>query len=305
MPLELRHLRYFLAVAEELNFSRAAERLHIAQPALSAQIRVLETQLGCELFARTTRKVELTPAGALLLADAREIVARADEAEAKVVAVSRGQQGLLRVGFAAHGAGETGTAIFRRFADEFPAVETELVESTTIDEIQQAVHDRETDVAFAWVPILYEDLLSAPLAVERKLVALTASHRLARLDEVPTRELESEPIVGPWGDVPEEMLAFWYEPFRPDGRRVDDLYAKTVDESLSFVARGLAVYCVPESIERFYPRPEVVFRPIAGVEPAQIVVVWRRDAQSTAVESFVQVTRSVVAERDAIQSDSL
>jgi hypothetical protein len=111
--------------------------------------------------------------------------------------------------------------------------------------------------------------------------------------------------VGPWGDVPEEMLAFWYEPFRPDGRRVDDLYAKTVDESLSFVARGLAVYCVPESIERFYPRPEVVFRPIAGVEPAQIVVVWRRDAQSTAVESFVQVTRSVVAERDAIQSDSL
>jgi DNA-binding transcriptional LysR family regulator len=84
--LELRHLRYFLAVPEELNFSRAAERLHIAQPALSAQIRSLETQLGAELFSRTTRKVDLTPAGELLLADAREIVERA---AAKVVAAAR------------------------------------------------------------------------------------------------------------------------------------------------------------------------------------------------------------------------
>ena len=103
MQLELRHLRYFLAVAEELNFSRAAERLHIAQPALSAQIRSLETQLGCKLFNRTTRKVELTPAGELLLADARNIVARTDRAAAKVAAAGRGEQGGLRVAFAAHG----------------------------------------------------------------------------------------------------------------------------------------------------------------------------------------------------------
>ena len=305
MQLELRHLRYFLAVAEELNFSRAAERLHIAQPALSAQIRVLETQLGCELFARTTRKVALTPAGELLLEDARKIVSAAEEAEAKVRAVARGQRGLLRVGFAAHGAGETGTAILRRFAEEFSAIETELVESATIDGIQRAVRDRETDVAFAWAPLLHEELLSAPVLSERKLVAVNASHPLAQLEEVPPRELESEPIVGPWGDVPEEMLDFWYDPFRPAGRREGDLHAKTVDESLAFVARGLAVYCVPESIERFYPRPEVVFRPIAGVEPAQIVLVWHRDPQNPAVGSFVDVARSVLAGREAIQSDSL
>jgi DNA-binding transcriptional LysR family regulator len=305
MPLELRHLRYFLAVAEELNFSRAAERLHIAQPALSAQIRVLETQLGCDLFARTTRKVELTPAGELLLEDARAIVSRADEAEAKLVAVSRGRRGLLRVGFAAHGAGETGTAIFRRFADEFPAVETELVEAERIDELQRRVLEHETDVAFAWIPIHYEELLSLPVASERKLVALNETHPLASKQEVPASALESEPIVGPWNEVSDEMLAFWYDPFRPEGRREGDLHAKTVDESLSFVARGLAVYCVPESVERFYPRPQVVFRPIAGVEPAQSVLVWHRDVQNPAVESFIDVTRSVVAERAAIQSDSL
>jgi|RhiMetdeSRZDD1v2_1073273.scaffolds.fasta_scaffold324674_2 DNA-binding transcriptional LysR family regulator len=305
MPLELRHLRYFLAVAEELNFSRAAERLHIAQPALSAQIRVLETQLGCELFARTTRKVELTPAGELLLEDAREIVARADEAEAKLVAVSRGRQGLLRVGFAAHGAGETGTSILRRFADEFPGIETKLVEAERIDEIQRRVRDRETDVAFAWVPIHYEELVSIPVASERKLVALNAAHPLASEQVISTSALESEPIVGPWDEVSEEMLAFWYKPFRPEGRREGDLHAKTVDESLSFVARGLAVYCVPESVERFYPRPQVVFRPIAGVEPAKSVLVWHRDTQNPAVESFVAVSRSVLAEGDAIQSDNL
>src|SRR5438093_13421707 len=106
--LELRQLRYFLAVAEELNFSRAAERLHIAQPALSAQIRTLETQLGCELFSRTTRKVELTPAGELLLADARELVRHADQAAAKVGAVARGQRGELRVGFVGPAGGERG-----------------------------------------------------------------------------------------------------------------------------------------------------------------------------------------------------
>jgi DNA-binding transcriptional LysR family regulator len=305
MPLELRHLRYFLAVADELNFSRAAERLHIAQPALSAQIRVLETQLGCELFTRTTRKVELTPAGELLLEDAREIVGRADEAEAKLVAVSRGRQGLLRVGFAAHGAGETGTVILRRFADEFPGIETELVEAGRIDEIQRRVRDRETDVAFAWVPLHYEELLSMPVASERKVVALNAAHPLASEDAVPTSALESEAIVGPWGDVSEEMLAFWYAPFRPEGRREGDLHAKTVDESLSFVARGLAVYCAPESVERFYPRPQVVFRPIAGVEPAQAIVVWHRHVQNPAVESFVKVTRGVVAEGGTIQRHSL
>jgi DNA-binding transcriptional LysR family regulator len=305
MPLELRHLRYFLAVAEELNFSRAAERLHIAQPALSAQIRVFETQLGCELFARTTRKVELTRAGELLLEDAREIVARADDAEAKLAAVARGQHGQLRIGFAAHGAGEMGTAILRRFADEFPEVETELVESMTLQEIQRCVRDRETDVAFGWVPILIDELASEPVVEERKLMALNAAHPLAQQAELHARELESEPIVGPWEQVPGELLAFWYEPFRPHGRRDGDLSATTVDESLAFVARGLAVFCVPESVERFYPRPEVVYRPIADVEPARIVLVWHRDVQNPAVQSFVDVTRSVVAERAAIQNDSL
>jgi DNA-binding transcriptional LysR family regulator len=308
MLLELRHLRYFLAVAEDLNFSRAAERVHIAQPALSAQIRALEKQLGCELFVRTTRKVELTPPGEMLLEDARKIIALADEAAAKLVAVGRGRRGRLRIGFVAHGAGETSTEIFRRFGAEFPAVETELVECATLEETQRLVRDHELDVAFAWVPILYDELLTEPVLSERKLIAMHPDHPLAGKRALNAGDLESEPIVAPWDHLPEEMVDFWFTPFRTGGRLPEDPNARSADECLSFVSRGIAVYCVPESVQRFYQRPDVVFRPIMDVAPAQVVLAWHREARNPAVASFVEVTRTVVGEESgnavAIQSGS-
>jgi DNA-binding transcriptional LysR family regulator len=295
MPLELRHLRYFLAVADELNFSRAAERLHIAQPALSAQIRSLETQLGCELFSRTTRKVALTPAGELLLADAREIVERADRAAAKVAAAARGDRGALRIGFAAHGAGETGTEIFRRFADEYPAIEIELVESATLEGLQQLVADHEADAAFAWLPILHEELESEVVFSEPKSVGMHPEHRLAAQQEARAEDLESEPIVAPWEHYTPATVEYWLGPFR-EGRAEIDLDGKSVDECLSLVVRGLAVFVVPESVERFYGRPDVVYRPLVGVEPASVALVWHRQTQNAAVASFVAVTRQVLAD---------
>ena len=293
MQVELRHLRYFLAVAEELNFSRAAARVHIAQPALSAQIRTLETQVGCALFRRTTRKVELTPAGELLLADARDIIMRADEAVAKVAAVARGQRGILRVGFLGHAAGEISTEILRRFAADFPAIEVELVESRTLEGSQQHVVDHETDAAFVWLPILHDELASEQLASERKLVAMHPEHRLASKPAVAPEDLVDEPIVAPWDRYSPETLTFWLAPFR-DARKDLDVFAESIDECMNFVVRGLAVFCVPESVARFYGRPDVVFRPLLGVEPAAIALVWHRESESPAVASFVEVTRTVV-----------
>ena len=296
MQLELRRLRSFIAVAEELNFSRAAERLHIAQPALSAQIRALESLLGCELFARTTRKVELTPPGQMLLEDAREIVARADEAARRVVAAGRGRRGLLRVGFVAHGAGETSTEILRRFAAEVPAIETELVECTTLEETQRFVRDHELDLGFAWVPIIYEEVVTAPVLSERKLIAMHPEHPLAAKPALTASDLESEPIVAPWDHLPQEILDFWFTPFRQKGRLAEDPNARSADECLSFVSRGIALYCVPESVQRFYPRPDVVFRPIMDVTPAQVVLAWHRETRNPAVTSFVEIARKVVGE---------
>jgi DNA-binding transcriptional LysR family regulator len=292
MQLELRHLRYFLAVAEELNFSRAAERLHIAQPALSAQIRSLETQLGTELFSRTTRKVDLTPAGELLLADARDIVERADRAAAKIAAAARGERGALRVAFAAHAAGEASTAIFRRFAEEHRAIELELVESATLEGLQRLVVDHEADAAFAWLPILYDELESEVVFSEPKSVGMHPEHRLAELEEVRPDDLEAEPIVSSWEHYSPATLAYWLGPFRSE-RTPIDLQATSVDECLSLVARGLAVYVVPESAQRFYGRPDVVYRPLVGVGPASVALVWHREPQNAAVEPFVEVTRAI------------
>lgn len=290
MQLELRHLRYFLAVAEELNFSRAAERLHIAQPALSAQIRSLETQLGCELFSRTTRRVDLTPAGELLLADAREIVERADRAAAKVAAAARGDRGALRVAFAAHGAGETSTEIFRRFAGDHPDIDVELVESATLEGLQHLVADHEADAAFAWLPVLHEDLQSEIVFSESKAVAMHPEHRLAAQEEVRPEDLEAEPIVSSWEHYSPATLEYWLGPFRRERTEID-LHATSVDACLSLVARGVAVYVVPESAQRFYGRPNVVYRPLVGVEPASVALVWHRETTNAAVGSFVQVTR--------------
>jgi DNA-binding transcriptional LysR family regulator len=292
MQLELRHLRYFLAVAEELNFSRAAERLHIAQPALSAQIRSLETQLGTELFSRTTRRVDLTPAGELLLVDAREIVERADRAAAKVAAAGRSDRGAVRVAFAAHAAGEASTEIFRRFAEVHPAIEVELVESSTLEGLQQLVADHEADASFAWLPILDERLDSLVVFSEPKAVGMHSEHPLASQEEVRPAQLGTVPIVAPWEHYSSETVAYWLGPFRRE-RTAIDLDATSVDECLSLVVRGLAVYVVPASVQRFYGRPDIVYRPLTCVEPASVALVWHRETQNAAVDAFVEVTRLV------------
>ena len=291
MHIELRHLRYFVAVAEELNFSRAAERLHIAQPALSAQIRALERQVGCALFTRTTRKVELTPSGEMLLDDARVILERVDGAVAKLQAAARGERGHLRIGTGGHGAGEVGIEILRRFAESHPAVETELVSAGSLEQLQRDVRERETDVAFVWLPVLYDELDALPVLSEEKVVAMHADHRLATGSGVRPEDLATEPIVAPWDAFPRPFLDAWFGPIRPDGRSDGDPQAVSVDDSMNFVSRGLAVYCMPASASRFYSRPDVVFRPLLESSPVQVAIAWRKDSTSPAVASFIESAR--------------
>lgn len=299
MSVELRHLRYFVAVAEELSFSRAAERLRVAQPALSAQVATLERRLGCRLLTRTTRKVELTDQGRLLLERAREILGRVDETLLELAASVRGERGMVRVGFVAHGAGELGSEILRRFAAALPGVETELVESATLEAVQRNVRDRETDVAFSWLPLVFAELEAEPIGTEGLAVALSSDHALAAGDTVTIADLRGTPIVAPWENVPFELLRPWLGEARPDGRLPGDPNAVGLAESLGTVARGVAVYCVPDSVPRFYARPDLVFRDVADAAASQLVLVRRCDAHSPAIASFVEIAREVAAARAA------
>jgi DNA-binding transcriptional LysR family regulator len=302
MHIELRHLRYFLAVAEELNFSRAAERLHIAQPALSAQIRSLESQLGCELFARTTRSVELTPNGRMFEQDARDIVERADAAIARAKAAARGERGSLRVGFFVHAAAELGTEILHRFAERFPAVEVETISAGTLEDAQRSVRDRANDVAFVWLPVHFPELEYEPLESEQLFVAVGPDHRFAARSAVAVDELEDEALVAPWEQNAPEVLAYWFDPFRPQGRRgPKDLNGKDHDECLLIAGSGAAFYLVPEFVTRFNPRPDVVYRPVVGAPEKEKGLVWHPETRNAAVRSFLDVAREV---RDLAQAPS-
>jgi DNA-binding transcriptional LysR family regulator len=298
-------LRYFLAVAEELNFSRAAERLHIAQPALSSQIRTLEKQLGCDLFIRTTRSVSLTANGRMFAEDAREIVERADAAVARIEAAARGERGTLRVGFFVHGAAELGTEILHRFAEEFPSIEAEMVSAATLEEAQRSVRDRETDVAFVWLPLHFPELEYEPLVSEQLFIAVSPDHPFAARSAVTTDELRVEPLVAPWEQNSPEVLAYWVEPFRPEGRRgPSDPNGKDHDECLVIAGSGAAFYVVPESVTRFNPRPHVVYRPVVDVPQKENGLLWHPETRNPAVASFLNVAREVrdiEARRSSIQ----
>ncbi len=110
--------------------------------------------------------------------------------------------------------------------------------------------------------------------------------------------------MAPWTHLPAELLAAWFREFRPNGRRPGDRDAMSMDESFAFVSRGVALYCVPESVSRFYARPDVMFRPIIDVHPVRVAVAWRTDTAHPEVAAFVDVARSVAEERDRAAIDT-
>ncbi|MES2958002.1 MAG: LysR substrate-binding domain-containing protein [Pseudomonadota bacterium] len=195
--LELRHLRYFVAVAEELNFTRAAERLHIAQPPLSTQIRLLEEELGAQLFEREKRRVYLTQAGREMLERARAILAAAEQAKLAVRRTASGETGELRLGYVPSAMfTEVLPDVIRRFQKRYPLVRLHLHEVPSIEQLY-ALHNRELDVGILRRPdiaiptgVNLEEWYQAPL-----VAALPKGHRLAAREELRIADLKDEPLI--------------------------------------------------------------------------------------------------------------
>jgi DNA-binding transcriptional LysR family regulator len=193
MP-ELRHLRYFVAVAEELNFSRAARRLRMAQPPLSVAIRQLEAELGTELFRRSSREVTLTEAGNALLVGARRTLAEAEGAVAAAKRAAAGELGTLRIGFSWSARFETLPALGQAFRLQRPEVEL-LTEEMWNSRMTSALRDGTIDVAVALCPDVTGDLTYAPIRRERVVVLLSASHPLAEEEEINLSALANDEFV--------------------------------------------------------------------------------------------------------------
>jgi len=295
---EIRQLRYFVAVAERLSFSRAALDLHISQPALSEAVRRLEIELGVELLERSSRHVAMTVAGQTLLDEAVGVVARFDDALAKTREAAHGRAGRLRVGFVAAGAGRLNTRARARFARRFPHVRVEPRRFEWGGEVA-ALRDGECDVAFVWLPAEPTGLHAEIVAVEPRYAGLGAEHRLATRGELSILELNAEPIM--WTRrAPRFWVDWWAVNPRPDGSEpVWGPENDNVEEMLEQVAEGGAYCIVPRSMTEFYNRPDLVWLPIVDIDPLRVALAWVENRASPLVDAFADVVRELAAEASA------
>jgi DNA-binding transcriptional LysR family regulator len=292
VDLHTRRLRYFATLAEELHFTRAANRLHVSQQGLSRSIRELEQDVGVRLLTRTTRTVTLTEAGSAFLVDAREALAAIDRAIDAAHRAHTAIAGELRVGFTVSSALELTTPILRAFQERYPAVDVQLEQFHWSDPSCGLVSNA-TEVAFVRLPIDCPDLSTEPLLTEPRAVGVGLAHRLAAARTVELRDLVGESIMAPRTDDA-TWSGFWT--LRDTGLDPDQLpgisrAAATMEEELEAVAAGFAVSVTAISMSRFTPRPSVVFRPIVDVRGSELALGWRGQASPLA-EAF----RSVAAE---------
>ncbi|MFB7949498.1 LysR family transcriptional regulator [Kitasatospora phosalacinea] len=278
--LEVRQLRYFVAVAEELHFGRAAARLDMAQPPLSRAIRALERQLDATLFERTTRQVALTPAGEVLLRDARTAL------EAVTAAAHRAHQAgraapRLRIALKADLDGGLLPRILDAYAADPAALPPELVLGGH-GEQPQALRDGRADVALLQLPCDDRGLDSEPLLTEPTLVALAAADPLAARTALHPDDLAGR-------ELPDGAPADGLRPARPGGLRPTAARrASNLSEILSLVETGSIVFFAPASLADRHPRPGIAYRPVRGLPDSTLAVAWPQDARSPAVAAFVR-----------------
>jgi DNA-binding transcriptional LysR family regulator len=282
--VELRDLRYFLAVADELNFTRAAERLHLAQQALSAAIRRLEGDLGVALFERSTRRVALTVAGHTLVEGAREVVAAMERALDRVHEVAEGRSGRLTVGFSTAAGGiEIVRRIIRDFSKASPSVDVRTSEFDFGDPSAGLV-DGTSDVAFIFGPLPAEGLASVTVLEESRLVAMSPEHALASRAALAADELASLPWLrvpasdGPWP-------AFW---FRTDQPGPVGPEIRTADEWVTAIESGRGVAFTMPAVMRNFGHARVTVVPAVDLPPAAVLLAWSAGDTDPLVRAFVR-----------------
>lgn len=285
MNVELRHLRSFLVLAEELNFTRAAARLHLAQQALSAQIRQLEEELGTELFVRTTRKVELTASGRALLERAPDALRQVDSVLAGV-RQDQGETGALTLGLLATSPLEFTPKLLRAFSAERPRVQL-TIRNIHFDDPTGGVRDGECDAALVWEPFVRHGLACEPLFTDQRVAVLAADHPLAAKDSITAAELAQHPFV--WvEDMDPVARDFWTLAEHRQGRPARIGARITGFEDLFTAVRaGQAVSASPASIAASLPWPDLATRPLTGLAPAVVSICWRSADHNPIVEALI------------------
>jgi DNA-binding transcriptional LysR family regulator len=282
-PLDLRKVRYFLAVAEELHFGRAAERLYIAQPVLSRQVRKLEQELRSDLLIRNSRQVILTPAGQRLLQEGRALLAAAELAQRRIAEVAR-QQSSLSIGFFI---GEDFTKAHAAFTANHPDVAIDLVRIYGHDQTA-VLRDGRADVAFIHLPADHHGLELIPVRSEARVAALPATHPAAQRPEVTIADLADDPVIIDRATTSSWQAFAAVDP-RPDGRTPRRGPAVgNLAEKLLHIAAGRGIALLPESMARAFGQPGIIYVPVTDIPPVRICLAYNSDNHSPLVTAFAE-----------------
>jgi DNA-binding transcriptional LysR family regulator len=284
--VELRHLRYFLAVAEELSFRKAAERLHLAQPPLSAQIKGLEEELGAKLFERTTRSVRLTQAGRVLLEEARIVLAAAERAEQRIRKADLGLIGTLRIGVIRPAANDRLAAILRRFRDHFSGVQLILRDLASTEQLE-ALRKDELDLGLLRPPLGFPELDFVFLEESPMVLATSTDHPLARKRRLEWKDFDKQPLVMMHPTVQHG----YYDGFLAACARCGATpypyqYTHDVSTKLWLISAGFGIAPTTATVAES-GRPGLVLRDLPPDRPmVPTIAVWKRGTHSPALESF-------------------
>lgn len=290
--MDLKHLRYFVAVAEELHFGRAAQRVGIAQPPLSQMILRLEEELGVELLHRTHRRVELTAAGQAMLPEARAALAQAERAAAVARSAGRGEIGSLTVGFVSSAAYGVLPSVIREFRVQRPGVELVLREMTS-DEQLQALHSETLDLGLVRRAEPVKGMKQIVISREPLMAVLPSGHRLARnRSPLALRELKNEPFL---------MISAKHAPVFDrvvrDACRRAGFAPNVVQEAnasetiVHLAAGGVGVSLLPMSLKNLR-RPGVVYRSLSGKPPVvELSLIWREQPANAALAHFLELVK--------------
>ncbi|MDI1246020.1 MAG: LysR family transcriptional regulator [Rhodoferax sp.] len=291
--MDLRRLKSFVVLAEELNFNRAAARLHISQPPLTRQIQLLESELGAPLFDRQPKGLVLTAAGGILLDDARRILGMADAAKDRAARAGRGEMGRLDVGI-------FGSAIFHhiprlllQFRSLYPQVQISLHEQTKAEQIR-ALRERRLTIGFNRHVRVESDLVVETVYLEPLLVALHCAHPLAQQSSINLRELSQQPLILYPNNTREGFADQVLSMFYREGLQAQvELEVKDVVTAVALVSSGFGLCVTPEAASSLQ-LPGVVYRPLTA-DPAptvDLVCLYRRDDASPVLTAFLETVRT-------------
>ena len=292
--MELRHLKYFIAVAEELHFGRAAQKLCIAQPPLSRQIKLLEEEIGVILLERTKRRVVLTTAGEIFLADAKVSVAQAEGAIRNAQRAARGEIGKLAIGFV-HSAGYNKIpSLFCLMHNRYPEVSL-FLDEMTIEEQEDALRTYRIDVGIVRPPLISTEGLSMQvISTEPLVVVLPETSHLAGEAEISIKSLAQEAFIL----VSRHAAPGYYDQFINlctntgfTPKVVQE--AKTSPAIINLVASGIGISILPSSLENLQ-RTGVVYRPLKNPAPtSDLAIVWHTHNKSPTLWSFLKIVWEV------------